>query len=166
MSTLSEALFKHQRGFRERIRPAFYCTGCDWTAVVVADGCDGNGVTIDDQHRTHLADILESIVAARVEAALAPVRAALPTPEQFDRKRARIRATYTAASESGYMLEEPSILEAQNITSGCRAGRGEGGAWDEAVRRLREIYDAQVQHDPSVTLSLAIFRGDFREGVG
>jgi hypothetical protein len=71
MSTLSEALFKHRRGFRERIRPAFYCTGCDWTAVVVADGRDGNGVTIDDQHRMHLADVLESIVAARVEAARA-----------------------------------------------------------------------------------------------
>ncbi len=55
-----------------------------------------------------------------------------------------------------------SILEAQNITPDCRTARGADGAWDEAVRRLREIYDAQVEHDPTVTLALAIHRGDFR----
>lgn len=56
----------------------------------------------------------------------------------------------------------PSILEAQNITPDCRSGRGLDGAWDEAVSRLREIYDIQVEHDPGVTLALAIHRGDFR----
>lgn len=56
-----------------------------------------------------------------------------------------------------------AVMEAQNISPECRAGRGEDGAWDEAVSRLREIYDAQVAHDPSVTLSLAIFRGRFDE---
>lgn len=57
----------------------------------------------------------------------------------------------------------PSILEAQNITPACRSSRGVEAAWDEAVARLRQIYDAQAEHDPSATLSLAIFRGDFRE---
>ena len=60
-------------------------------------------------------------------------------------------------------MPNPSILEAQNITPACRAGRGDDGAWDEAVARLREIYDAQTSHNPGVTLSLAIYRGDFRE---
>jgi hypothetical protein len=60
-------------------------------------------------------------------------------------------------------LSEPSILEAQNITPTCRASRGRDGAWNEAVARLREIYDAQTVHSPEVTLSLAIYRGDFRE---
>lgn len=60
-------------------------------------------------------------------------------------------------------MTAPSILEAQAVTPDCRAGRGDEGAWDEAVRRLREIYDAQVKHDPTITLSLAIYRGDFRE---
>jgi hypothetical protein len=56
----------------------------------------------------------------------------------------------------------PSILEAQAITPDCRSSRGVDGAWDEAVSRLREIYDAQTEHDHGVTLSLAIFRGDFQ----
>jgi hypothetical protein len=59
-------------------------------------------------------------------------------------------------------VSRPSILEAQNISPDCRAGRGLDGAWDEAVARLREIYDAQTAHDPSLTLALAIYRGDFR----
>ena len=56
-------------------------------------------------------------------------------------------------------------LETQNITPTCRMNRGDDGAWEEAVRRLREIYEAQVRHDPTLTLSLTISRDASREGA-
>ena len=52
----------------------------------------------------------------------------------------------------------PLTLETQNITTTCRYNRGDSGAWDEAVRRLREVYDAQVARYPDCTLSLSIAR--------
>lgn len=55
------------------------------------------------------------------------------------------------------------LLEAQAITRDCRDGRGVDGAWDEAVRRLREIYDAQTDYYPGSTLSIAIYLGDHRD---
>ena len=36
-------------------------------------------------------------------------------------------------------------LMTATITPTCRANRGHDGAWLEAVRRLREAYDVQVQ---------------------
>lgn len=56
------------------------------------------------------------------------------------------------------LLVTQGLMETQQITPECRANRTAGGAWDEAVRRLREIYDAQVEHDPTITLGLTIGR--------
>ena len=56
------------------------------------------------------------------------------------------------------MDENVDLMELQRITPNCRATRTADGAWNEAVRRLREIYDAQVNHDPSITLGLSINR--------
>ena len=53
-----------------------------------------------------------------------------------------------------------NLFEVQHITLACRTNRTKDGAWDEAVRRLREIYDAQVDHDPGVTVVLTIARGE------
>ena len=50
------------------------------------------------------------------------------------------------------------LMETQHITPTCRANRTDEGAWTEAVRRLREIYDAQVAHNPDVTIALDIRR--------
>lgn len=43
------------------------------------------------------------------------------------------------------MSDSGSPVSEQIITPTCRTGRGNDGAWDEAVRRLREQYDAIVQ---------------------
>jgi len=56
------------------------------------------------------------------------------------------------------MMADPTWMESAHITPTCRTNRGDAEAWDEAVRRLREIYDAQIEHDPSVVISLAIHR--------
>lgn len=67
-----------------------------------------------------------------------------------------------ATDEGGVKMttEDALTLEAQSISLTCRNNRTMAGAWDEAVRRLREVYDAQVQHDPGVTMVLFIARGD------
>jgi hypothetical protein len=72
-------------------------------------------------------------------------------------------------SAEALIAEAPSVLasmaglmEVQHISPECRAGRTVDGAWDEAVRRLREIYDAQVQHDPTLTIAVAISRAASR----
>ena len=49
-------------------------------------------------------------------------------------------------------------LETQRITPDCVASRGVEGVWDEAVARLRQIFDAQLQAHPTATLSLTIVR--------
>jgi hypothetical protein len=51
-----------------------------------------------------------------------------------------------------------TTLETLRITPACRRNRTVDGAWNEAVRRLREIYDAQVSHDPTLVLALSIRR--------
>lgn len=56
------------------------------------------------------------------------------------------------------LIATAGLMETQQITPTCRANRTIDGAWDEAVRRLREIYDAQVAHDPDVILGLSIGR--------
>jgi hypothetical protein len=56
------------------------------------------------------------------------------------------------------LLVTAGLFETQKITPECRANRTVDGAWDEAVRRLREIYDAQVKHDPTITFGLSIGR--------
>lgn len=56
------------------------------------------------------------------------------------------------------LLATAGLMETQRITPECRANRTIDGAWDEAVRRLREIYDAQVAHDPTLTIGLSIGR--------
>lgn len=58
-----------------------------------------------------LAPGVERIVADRVRALTERVEAVLPSPEQFDRARKRIRATYTAASERGMMLGSLAVEE-------------------------------------------------------
>lgn len=42
------------------------------------------------------------------------------------------------------MIERERALESWTITTACRANRGNDGAWQEAVERLRAVYDAQV----------------------
>ena len=50
-------------------------------------------------------------------------------------------------------------LESWDITPTCRANRGVGGAWQEAVDQLRQVYDAQVKYfGPTVTLTLSLSR--------
>lgn len=39
----------------------------------------------------------------------------------------------------------PGQVTAAFITPGCRAGRGDEGAWEEAVARLRVFYDDVVE---------------------
>jgi hypothetical protein len=56
------------------------------------------------------------------------------------------------------LLATAGHMETQWISPACRTNRTVDGAWDEAVRRLREIYDAQVKHDPTITLGLSIGR--------
>lgn len=48
------------------------------------------------------------------------------------------------------------LMETQNITPECRKNRGVDPAWDEAVRRLKEIYDIQIDFDPTQTITLSI----------
>ena|SRR5690349_5667788 len=62
------------------------------------------------------------------------------------------------AFNAGVRSVTAGLMESQAITPTCRDSRTDGGAWDEAVRRLREIYDAQIAHDPDLTLSLSISR--------
>ena len=55
--------------------------------------------------------------------------------------------------------DERVALETQEITPTCRVNRGDDGAWDEAVQRLREVYDAQVaRFGPTASLHLTISR--------
>jgi predicted metal-dependent hydrolase len=51
-----------------------------------------------------------------------------------------------------------SPMEAWSITPTCIANRGHEGAWDEAVARLREIFDVQRKHNPDQTLIVMIGR--------
>ncbi len=60
------------------------------------------------------------------------------------------------------LLVTAGLMETQWISPECRANRTVDGAWDEAVRRLREIYDAQVRHDPTITLGITIGRATTR----
>jgi hypothetical protein len=39
---------------------------------------------------------------------------------------------------------EQCPLESYTITTECRVNRGDDGAWEEAVARLRRVYDAQL----------------------
>jgi hypothetical protein len=57
VEALAEVLRRHRMGFRDRKDP-WYCAGCSWVAVVVADGRDADGVTVEGQHRAHLVDAL------------------------------------------------------------------------------------------------------------
>jgi hypothetical protein len=72
--------------------------------------------------------------------------------------RAEWRALLTDKIVQDALLATAGLMETQRITPECRTNRTVDGAWDEAVRRLREIYDAQVQHDPTITLGLSISR--------
>ncbi len=47
-----------------------------------------------------------------------------------------------SATESRDFVSHPGQVTAAYITPDCRSGRGVDGAWDEAVARLREQYDA------------------------
>jgi hypothetical protein len=49
-------------------------------------------------------------------------------------------------------------LETQHITAECRANRGWWGAWDDALRQLLQVYEAQANAHPGDTLSVAIYR--------
>lgn len=49
-------------------------------------------------------------------------------------------------------------LEFAAITADCRTNRGDDGAWDEAVARLREVYDAQLARHRAATFTIAIRR--------
>lgn len=55
-------------------------------------------------------------------------------------------------------------LTAALITPDCRANRGDDGAWDEAVRRLRAEYDlvvegwSQAPQQPTINLRLMLER--------
>ena len=50
-------------------------------------------------------------------------------------------------------------LESAEITPTCVENRGEDGAWEEAVARLREVYLAQRARKPDRALTLTISRG-------
>lgn len=54
------------------------------------------------------------------------------------------------------------VLSTQAITPLCRENRTVDGAWEEAVRRLREVYDVQLrrfeEEGRPVTLTLGIAR--------
>ncbi len=45
-----------------------------------------------------------------------------------------------------------------HITPACREARTTDGAWDEAVARLREVYDARLSRfaDCTITLWIAV----------
>lgn len=81
-------LAEHQLGFRDRKDP-FYCTGCEWVAVVVADGRDGNGVTIEDQHLAHLAAVIAPLLdeLTTLRAAVERVEALADLWESWDGTR-------------------------------------------------------------------------------
>ena len=49
-------------------------------------------------------------------------------------------------------------LERAEITPDCRANRTDDGAWEEAVARLRQVYDAQRVRRPEATITLTIGR--------
>ena len=58
-----------------------------------------------------------------------------------------------------YGTQERVPLLTETITVTCRANRGNDGAWDEAVRLLREVYDAQIERfGPTVALHVTISR--------
>lgn len=58
------------------------------------------------------------------------------------------------------LLATAGLMETQRISPECRGNRSPEGAWDEAVCRLREIYDAQIAHDPTLTIGLSIGRAE------
>jgi hypothetical protein len=64
-SDLAEHRFVH-RSLVAGQRNPFRCTCDKWAAVIVADGRDGDGVSMEDQHRAHVA-------AALVAAGIGPV---------------------------------------------------------------------------------------------
>lgn len=45
-------------------------------------------------------------------------------------------------------------LTGAHITPTCRKNRTTDGAWDEAVDRMREVYDAQLARFPDCTITL------------
>lgn len=49
-------------------------------------------------------------------------------------------------------------LETWHITETCRSNRGVYLAWEDAVRQLRVLYEAQTLVRPGDTFSLALFR--------
>lgn len=51
-------------------------------------------------------------------------------------------------------------LTGAHITTVCRENRTTDGAWDEAVARMREVYDAQLARFPDCTITLWIARDD------
>ncbi len=65
--------------------------------------------------------------------------------------------TPRTSKDSGYLGTQVS---AAFITPTCRANRGDDGAWDEAVRVLREHYDQIVEgwrrHPEQPTLNLVL----------
>lgn len=63
-------------------------------------------------------------------------------------------------------MPKPTQVTAAAITPECRANRTAGGAWDEAVARLRAEYDEIVESwanapaQPTLILTLSIVRPD------
>jgi hypothetical protein len=47
-------------------------------------------------------------------------------------------------------------ITGSHITPECRAARTTDGAWDEAVARLRGVYDARLARFPDCTITLWI----------
>jgi hypothetical protein len=55
-------------------------------------------------------------------------------------------------------MTEPQTLQSWAISPECRINRTDDGAWDEAVARLRQVYDAQLARYGMGTFTLSISR--------